>query len=276
MTIRLWRSLRAREAGRPVSSILSGSPSESLERQLRTWIEESLYDDDVQRIALRLDIPDAFDDSTYLYEEGWIDTDGLYQVIDAILDLQASGASHFVAQRQYLQELLDDSLSAYTISLDGRGLENRADPTATAALADGVGAANARADAGSAGDHLAAAWANAFAIYPDPVKAYGEAIKAVEAAAHAIIEPKNTKATMGTMIGHMRKHPADFSLMLPAPGVTIDAVISMMAALWTGQTSRHAGQESTRPETVAEGRAAVHLAVTLVRWFSTGIVCRCP
>jgi len=276
VTIRLWRPLRAREAGKPVSRITSDSPSEGLEKQLRSWIEESLYPEDVERIALRLNIPEAFDDSAALYDESYIHADDLYEVIDAILDLQASGASHFVTQRKTLQQFLDDSLSAFTLSLDGRGLENRADPIATVALTDSITAANARGDAGSADEHLATAWAHAYAIYPDPVKAYSESIKAVEAAAHAIVEPNNTKATMGTMLGHMRSHPTDFLLMLPSPGVTIDAVITMMAALWAGQTSRHASQNPTRPETVEEARAAVHLAVTLVRWFSTGIVRRCP
>lgn len=276
MTIRLWRPLRAREANRPISSITSDSPSESLEKQLRSWIEESLYTEDAERIAVRLNIPEAFDDSCYLYEEGWIEADDLYQVIDAILDLQASGASHFAAQRQSLQQLLDDSLSAYAISQDGRGLQNRADSTATAALTDSMAAANARGDAGSAGDHLATAWAHAYAIRPDPVRAYSESIKAVEAAAHAIVEPNNAKATMGTMLRHMRNHPTDFLLMLPSPGVTIDAVIGMMAALWAGQTSRHASQNPTRPETVGEARAAVHLAVALVQWFAAGVVRRSP
>lgn len=276
MTIRLWRPLRAREAGQPVSNIMSDSPSEILERQLRSWIEESLYQEDAERISLRLNIPDAFDDSSYLYDESLIYVDDLYPVIDAILDLQASGAGHFVAQRQSLQQLLDDSLSAYTISQDGRGLQNRADSIATAALTDSVAAADARGDAGSASEHLATAWAHAYAIYPDPVKAYSESIKAVEAAAHAIVEPNNTKATMGTMLGHMRSHSTDFCLMLPAPGVTIEAVIGMMAALWAGQTSRHASQNPTRPETVEEARAAVHLAVALVQWFGAGIVRRSP
>jgi hypothetical protein len=219
-------------------------------------------------------MPDAFDDSSYFHDESYIDADDLYQVIDVMLDLQTSGANHFAAQRKSLQQLLDDSLSRYTICQDGRGLENRADSTATVALNDSVSAANARMDSGSASEHLATAWAKAYAIHPDPVKAYSESIKAAEAAAHAIIEPNNTKATLGTMIGHMRSRPSEFCLMLPAPGVAIEPVINMMAILWTGQTSRHAGQNPTRKETVDEARGAVHLTVTLVQWFSSGTVRR--
>lgn len=276
MTIRLWRPLRARDAGTPVSSLTSTSPSESLERLLRAWIEESLYDEDVERIALRLDMPDAFDDSSYFYDESLIDADDLYQVIDIILDLQASDSSYFAPKRESLQQFLDDSLSRYTICQDGRGLEIRADAAATAALNDSVGTANARIDSGSAGEHLATAWAKAYAIHPDSVKAYSESIKAVEAAAHAIIEPNNTKATLGTIIGHMRSHSSEFRLMLPAPGIAVENVIGMMVILWTGQTSRHAGQNPTRKETINEARSAVHLAVTLVQWFSSGTICRCP
>lgn len=270
MTNPQWRPLHAREAGELVISLTSDSASASLESALRSWIDEALCDEDAKRIAVRLDIPDALDDTSALYVEPTVYE--MYEIIDVILDLQPSDADYFVTQRQSLQQLLDDSLSAYTISQDGRGLQNRTDSTATAALTDSMAAANARGDAGSAGDHLATAWARAYAIHPDPVRAYGESIKAVEAAAHAIVEPNNTKATMGTMIGHMRSHPTDFLLMLPSPGVTIDAVIGMMAALWTGQTSRHASQNPTRPETVEEARAAVHLAVALVQWFGAGIV----
>jgi hypothetical protein len=84
----------------------------------------------------------------------------------------------------------------------------------------------------------------------------------------------NSRATLGTMLGHMRGHSDDFRLMLPAPGVPITSVIGMMTALWEGQTSRHGAQNPTRPETIAEARAAIHLAVVLVHWFSTGIVRR--
>ena len=274
MTNPQWRPLHAREAGEPVISQTSDSASVSLEMALRSWIYEALDDEDAKRIAVRLDIPDALDHTSALYDEPT--PYEMYEIIDAILYLQPSVADYFVTERQSLQHLLDDSHSVYTIRLDGRGLENRADSTATAALADSITNANARVDAGSAGDHLATAWAHAFAIHPDPVKAYSESIKAVEAAAHAIIEPNNAKATMGTMLGHMRSHPTDFLLMLPSPGVTIDAVIGMMAALWAGQTSRHASQNPTRPETVEEARAAVHIAVALVEWFGAGIVRRSP
>jgi hypothetical protein len=131
-----------------------------------------------------------------------------------------------------------------------------------------------RADAGSAADHLATAWAKAYAIRPEPSESYSESIKAVEAAAHALVEPNNTKATLGTMLGHLRSQPDRFCLLLPAPGVSVTPVIGMMTALWEGQTSRHGGQTATRSETRDEAQAAVHLAVVLVQWFTSGMIQR--
>ncbi|MEV6731473.1 MULTISPECIES: hypothetical protein [unclassified Streptomyces] len=58
---------------------------------------------------------------------------------------------------------------------------------------------------------------------PEPVRAYSESIKA--AAAHAVIQPNNAKATLGTMLA-----------------------------------SRHGAQSATVPETVEAARAGVHLA----------------
>jgi hypothetical protein len=240
-----------------------------MERKLREWIEESIsgQEDDIHRIAVRLDMGEAMDDGAYLWEG--IDFEDLYDVIDAILDLGWGDTD-------YLQELLDDALSAYTVAPDGEGLVTRADPTATAALAESVQTAKSRNDAGSAADHLAAAWGAAYALKPDEVRAYSESIKAVEAAAHSVIQPENSRATLGTMLRKMRDHPGDFCLMLPAPGVEVSAVIAMMAVLWEGQTSRHGGQMPTRSETIKEARAAVQLAVALVHWFSNGVVRRAP
>ena len=109
---------------------------------------------------------------------------------------------------------------------------------------------------------------------PDFGKAYSGFIKAVEAAAYGMIEPNNSKATLGTMLGHMRSYPNHFCPLLPAPGIAPSAVIGMMTALWEGQTSRHGGQQPTRPETSQEAYAAAHLAVVLVQWFRSGTVRR--
>jgi hypothetical protein len=258
-------------------SALTADVTETLEKKLRAWIENGPFDDDdVQRVALRLDMPEAIEDIggiEHLYDEALVHADDLYDVIDALLDLMPG---HLTADRDELQEYLDDARSDYTIAPDGRGLAHRADPVATAALTDSSNSADSRPDAGSASDHLAAAWAAAFSTHPDGPKSYSESIKAVEAAAHAIAEPNNYLATLGTMYRSMQANSSRYCLNLPAPGVPATPVIDMMALLWHGQTSRHAGQFPTRKETVDEARAAVHLAVVLVQWFSCGTVRRVP
>jgi hypothetical protein len=136
--IRLWRPLSARLAGKPISAITTYGASDALEQKLRGWIDEGLdYDEDQQRIALRLDIPDAFEDKDYLHDESYIHADDLWTVIDAMLDLKCG-------DRAELQQLLDDGLSAYTIARGGRSLEYRADATAQAALTDATTTAKAQ------------------------------------------------------------------------------------------------------------------------------------
>ncbi|TXC98097.1 hypothetical protein FS847_10015 [Streptomyces sp. ISID311] len=132
--------------------------------------------------------------------------------------------------------------------------------------------------AGSAADHLATAWQAAYGRHPDPVRAYSEAIKAVESAAHAVISPKNDRPTLGTMLRDIRNARAKFTTALPTP-VGRDAVApveGMMRALWDGQTSRHGNQTGTVPETLEAARAGVHIAASLVQWFTSGAVIRHP
>ncbi|MFF3208431.1 hypothetical protein [Streptomyces sp. NPDC002962] len=180
--------------------------------------------------------------------------------------------------RHELQQLLDDGRSAYTLRADKAGLRQRVYPTVEAlaeAAATRAGQDRAR---GSAGAHLKRAWAAAYALHPEPGKAYSEAIKAVEAAAQATVEPKNSKATLGTMIKVMENTQGRWVVGIGAEPSSAGAetVTRMMRLLWTGQTSRHGGSHPTREETVAEARAAVHLAVALLNFFTDGILVKQP
>lgn len=176
-----------------------------------------------------------------------------------------------------LEKLLRIADSVFTINDSATGLVRRTDPTAAAAFASATASAAANPVSGSATDHLRNAWDAVHALAPAPHAAYSEAIKAVESAAHAVVQPNNTKATLGTMLGAMRNTPAKFDFDLPGSGGSgIDTVIAMCAMLWTGQTSRHGGMTPTRDETLPEAKTAVYLAVTLVQWFTAGAVRRLP
>jgi hypothetical protein len=178
--------------------------------------------------------------------------------------------------RRELQELLDDGRSTYTLRSDQQGLRHRVDPTVEALAAAAAASASQDPARGSAGAHLNRAWTAAYALHPDPVKAYSEAIKAVEAAAHATVEPNNRKATLGSMIKVLEKTRARWVVGIGhEPSSTgAETVERMMRLLWTGQTSRHGGSPPTRDETVAEARAAVNLAVALLNFFADGILAK--
>jgi hypothetical protein len=105
---------------------------------------------------------------------------------------------------------------------------------------------------------------------------YGEAIKAVEAAAHAVLEPNQRLSTLGKMRGHLRANLNQFSLVIKGPDGRGDTgpLLGCISLLWDGQTSRHGSSSPTRPETLEEAVMAVHLAVMLVQWFTSGAVRR--
>lgn len=127
-------------------------------------------------------------------------------------------------------------------------------------------------DAGNAGVLLQRSFSAAFGLQTNAGEAYKMAVKAVETAAHQVIEPKNTGATLGTMLSVMRNAPVKWTLPLEERADHThgneELLIAMMQALWDGQEDRH------RDGTVEleEARAAFHAAVALVGWFHDGLV----
>jgi len=172
-----------------------------------------------------------------------------------------------------LQDLLTESGSAWMVGirLEKVGLVQR--------VPDGViDAAELIFKKGSAGKRLATAWESAFGVDPDPESAYSRAVKAVEDASIPLVTPTNPNATLGTVIGEIRRSG---TFQLPylrehATAPTHDVLLSMLQMLWTGQHDRHGGPSSVPVPNVTqdEAESAVLLAVTLVGWFETGKVQR--
>jgi hypothetical protein len=185
-----------------------------------------------------------------------------------------SSLALIAGRRASLAGLLNDSLSVLRVQADGRGLERRADVLAETAFGEAVDAAEASAGAGSAAAHLRTAWNAVHALHPDAGKGYGEAIKAVEAAAHSVVQPNHSKATLGSMLGQLRDNRGRFSLVIGGKDGRgdIGPIIGCMELLWDGQTSRHGSSRPTRVETPEEAVMAVDLAVMLVQWFVSGRV----
>lgn len=271
--------------------------SATLERALRNWILRVIKSRhlDEERLVVRCDLMEAGRDDSELDEAEQIahlaPKAKLWDLVDAVLDLarpssRPAGSTYdFLGQferqrwvmevRTPLQLILDDAGSIYTVHKSGLALERRMDLAAAVLLGDAVKSAE-HPDRGSAARHLLQARDAAYARNPDAVKAYSEAIKAVEAAAHVTLQPNHGKATLGTMLGELRQIRRKLTVPIAGPGGTegIAMVESLMETLWTGQTSRHGNLQVTRDETPAEAIAAVHIAALLVQLFASGAIRR--
>ncbi|MGW7315540.1 hypothetical protein [Streptomyces sp. NPDC054865] len=249
---------------------------------LQIWVNDALTyqghpkNDYARAICLRLRIL-PFTDPRYReaqYVRPLRQADGaqLLDVVDEVLRARAPEGWEVDALRQ----ILDDAGSAYRVNESADGLEERVTPAVRDTVRLTIADAAATPSAGSAANHLGAAWQAAYGRSPDPVRAYSEAIKAAESAAHSVIQPNNAKATLGTMLGEIKnaRHKFDTALSTPPTSDPVAPVEAMMRALWEGQTSRHGGQSATTPETLEAARAAVHLAATVVQWFVSGTVIR--
>jgi hypothetical protein len=249
---------------------------------LQKWVTDALsyqgnpQTDKARPICLRLRIPpsrDRYGKEQYVWPLAQASGPQLLDVVDEVLHARAAAAW----EAEALGRMLDDAGSAYRVNEAADGLEERVTPAVRDAVRQTIADAAAGSAAGSAADHLAAAWQAAYGRSPDPVRAYSEAIKAVECAAHAVIQPNHAKATLGTMLGEIKGARHKFSTAIPAPASDpIAPTEAMMRTLWEGQTSRHGAQTATVPETLEAARAGVHLAATLVQWFVSGAVIRTP
>lgn len=129
-------------------------------------------------------------------------------------------------------------------------------------------------NASDAADRLKTAWTACYRQNPNYDEAYRNAILAVEAVVLPETIPKDTVGTLGKAIRHMRDTASRWSI----GGLGTDALssgevlLSMLELLWTNQ-QRHAKGDGTISSVCREeAEAAVGVAVTLVQWFSAGIV----
>ncbi|KQZ10741.1 hypothetical protein ASD23_00800 [Agromyces sp. Root1464] len=126
---------------------------------------------------------------------------------------------------------------------------------------------------GHAGQHLAKAWRAAFNFEPDPSAAMTDAVRAVEAAAGAVVTPKDGMARLGKIVQVLRDQSGwglDFQTRDDGHPDHKGVLIGMLESLAFAQRDRHSGE----PPTAAQAQAHVQLASTLVFWFSNAAVAR--
>jgi hypothetical protein len=146
------------------------------------------------------------------------------------------------------------------------GLVRRVDPTTMQAFA------TVTATQDSASDELAEAWSKAYGRHPDASDAWDHAIKAIESLLIPIVVPTKDKANLGSVAGHLKTNPQQFSLGLESTGIggvpTLEALVRLM---WPNP-DRHGDPAKSRVPLIEEARAVVHLAVTLVQWARDGLI----
>lgn len=174
-----------------------------------------------------------------------------------------------------LETLLTRSKSAWTVGTRAGkpGLVRRV-PQGVQVAADAV-----MAQSNMAGVRLAQAWEYLYGLDPKPSEAYRKAIQAIEDAAVPVVSPKNTSATLGTVLAQMEQQ-GDWGLPMDREHSKLptgEVLIGLMRVVWHGQHDRHGGQPSA-PGNVSfeEARVAVAAAVTLVDWFTARLVARKP
>jgi hypothetical protein len=207
------------------------------------------------------------------------DHDLFLSVAEVLVNYRGGAAHHHgFAMAPGLRTILSEAGSAYELSdlQDGVPIEkqrllllHRVAPTVKVAYEDTL------SKAGKAGQYLEEAWHYVYRRHPDPSAGYRKAINAVEAVAVPIFLPKDPLATLGKVIGRMKEGGDKFSVCLqPLAGNAIDKVRALCELIWTAQIDRHGSANPAVPLNVTneEAAMALHAAITLVHWFSTGTV----
>ena len=207
-------------------------------------------------------LPDnAFDAANRLAEDRELLLDAVDFVLGSVVSDEYTGGSKVAELEVHLRE----SRSSYTVGRDGDGryeLQDRQPMELTNLVEDATGATD------RAAEHLRLAWSKAFARKPDPNGACDDAVKAIESAAKPVVSPKNSKATLGTMIADMRSKPSKWTTDSEAEG-DVDKVIAMMEMVWKGHF-RHGDDAKPIRVTPKGAEMIVQQAALLVHWFRSG------
>lgn len=163
----------------------------------------------------------------------------------------------------------------HLLELSGSAYEVTEDYTVVDVTSDEMEAIRSRAVSNNdpAAEELSEAWVIGFGRSPDPSDAWDHAIKAVEAVLQPVVEPNNSKATLGIIISTLNSASAKWECAFP--GVDKDHDVSNLMAtlrlMWPNP-DRHG--PVTRTPTLVEARSVVTLAATVVQWHREGYVVR--
>lgn len=293
-----WRPLFVRESGEASDyDVLHEGVPRWLEGSIWRWLMDRAAEGGpslIYRLERRLHVELALDADrplgrqhtppNALLERYWrvCSSDEQLTLLDAILrDMQHRGnaaleveddetAKRLVAGASRLNDVLAEGGSRWGAHVDAPdwGLVRRVNDT-TAEMATRASSPDT-----DAARKIKSAWVACYRHEPDYDRAYRDAVLAVEAVVIPLALPDATKATLGAAIAHIRDTLGQWSVgALDAPQIqSSDTLLGMLRTLWHNQ-ERHARRDGTIVDvSQPEAETAVAIAVTLVHWFTAGLV----
>ena len=276
---RSWQPLSARRGGAPIDETWQEGIPAWIDQSVRGWLDFQLSENSKRdRLFARFH---------FVGETGFWDPSpvpnlseaDLLDWIDAALNIN-SEENEVLARihGEKLEVILREGHSIWKVADTGDSLERRQDETVTAA-AHRAGQTAQSYGRAAAAERLRNAWSKIYGLHPDPSKAYGEAILAVEAVAVPAITPKEAGAHLGHVYGQLRTQGHLYELAITdksgAPA-SVQPVTELVGLLWHGHTDRHEGNVPAVPITPEAAEMAVHAASMLVQWFASGAIRRRP
>jgi hypothetical protein len=196
------------------------------------------------------------------------DNDLLLDMIDARLKLNPVGTG-YGKEVEELTTALKLGGSGWCVNNSYDGLEQVIDDTTRTIIIKTI--TDARS---SASCHLAKAWELVYGRNKNPTAAHNEMIRAVESASIPALTPRDVKATLGTIIGHLKSQGHLYSTIgASETNNGVVGVTSMMEMLWQQQTDRH-GSESTISATQERVEQLLPIAAALTHIFSISAIYR--
>lgn len=189
--------------------------------------------------------------------------DGLRGDDDRYLDVLDLLSHMFPANARKLEEELNTAGSAWRVDEAEGGLLRRVPREAQKSYEQALETQP------SAAEHLSGAWEHAFGRHPDAGDAWGDAIRAVEAALHQIISPANEKATLGSMKSELRQAPAEKFIIRAAGTDPKETLLGMLDAV-PYENGRH-GTDRSRAS-IDTARIVVFQATAIVAGVGEGLI----
>jgi hypothetical protein len=270
--------LSARLGGVPIDETWHDGIPAWIDGAVREWLGFRLHDSSTRhRLFARLHYHYTGDDLGVFETINGLSEADLLDWIDGVLNIESEGLGglgKYHAER--LEIILREGHSGWMVTDSSDSLERRQNASVTAAAHQATQAARSRSRPAAA-DHLENAWREVYGLHPDPSKAFGEVILAVEAVAVPAIVPNKLDATLGDVYGQLRMQGHLYELVIPdksGGSASVEPVTALVGLLWHGHTDRHEGNIPGIPATQQAAEMAVHGAATLVQWFSSSAVRR--